>query len=122
MNSTLLSNFEHRAARRYPNSKEMQANYVNALIDCKLNPAYSAETSFGNFPCNCRPLMEDDVKEWTVVKRRIRVKKVKTQSQLEEESELKNWDDVEHYGRATYAYTQPSYEHNGALFDIGSRF
>lgn len=122
MNSTLLSNFEYRAARRYPNSTEMQANYVNALIDCKLNPAYFAETSFGNFPCECRPLMEDDVKEWTVVKRRIRVKKIKTQSELEEESELKNWDDVEHYGRATYAYTQPSYEHNGALFDIGSRF
>lgn len=122
MNSTILSNFEQRAARRYPNSSEMQAKYVSALIDCKLNPAYFAQTPFGNFPCNCRPFMEDDVKEWKVVKREVRVKKVKTQAELEADADLKNWDDIEHYGRATYVYTQPSYEHNGALFDIGSRF
>jgi hypothetical protein len=116
------SNFEQRAARRYPNSKEMQSRYIDALVDCKLNPAYYTETPFGRYPCNCRPYMEDDVKEWQVVKRRVHVKKVKTQAELESEADLKSWDDIEHYGRATYVYTQPSIEHNGALFDIGSRF
>ena len=121
MNSTIQSKFEQLAARRYPNSKEMRATYINALVDCKLTPAYYAETPFGTYPCECRPYMEDDAKGWTAVKRRVYVKKVKTQAELESEADLKTWDEVEHYGRATYAYTY-STEHNGALFDIGSRF
>jgi hypothetical protein len=59
---------------------------------------------------------------WTTITKRVRVKKVKTVIDLEEESKLDNWDDVEHYGRATYVNTERPYEHNGALFDIGSRF
>jgi len=122
MNATTMTKFEERAALRYPNSKEMQSKYIDALVDCRLNPGYFAETSIGNYPCVCRPWMEDDVKEWKVVKRRVYVKKVKSQAQLEYEADLKSWDDVEHYGRATYVYTHPTNEHNGALFDIGSRF
>jgi len=65
--------------------------------------------------------MEDDTKGWQVVSYRRHVKKVKTQEQLDDDADLNNWDDVEHYGGATYVNTN-NFEHNGSLFDIGSRF
>jgi hypothetical protein len=104
-------------------SSKMQSEYNKRLADCKLQPAYHIRLPSGDFhPCDCYPLMEWDTKGWTTIKRKIHVKKVWTEEQLDEEADMSNWEDVEHYGRATYTNTGPALEHNGALFDIGSRF
>ena len=96
--------------------------YDNELQKCKQQPAYHIQLPSGElYPCVCYPLMEDDTKGWQTVYRRSRRKRVKTQQQLEEEADVSNWDDVEHYGGDTYVNTN-NYEHNGSLFDIGSRF
>ena len=116
-----MSSFNTLASKRYPGNINMQNKYIAALIECQIAPAYQALTPFGDFPCPSYPLMEDDTKGWEVVKRKVFVKKTKTDRQLAEEAKLENWEDVEHYGQATY-YTPSTYEHNGALFDIGSRF
>ena len=110
------------ALSRYPNDAKLRAEYTKRLIDCKLQPAYHIQLPGGDlYACICEPLMEDDAKGWQTVKRRSRVKRVKTQRQLDEEADVNNWDDVEHYGGSTYVNTT-NYEHNGSLFDIGSRF
>ena len=116
-----MSSVNSLASQRYPRNITMQNKYIAALIDCQVSPAYHALTPIGEFPCLCEPLMEDDTKGWQVIKRKIRVKKVKTEQQLAEDSRLENWEDVEHYGQATY-FTPSAHEHNGALFNIGSRF
>jgi hypothetical protein len=116
-----MSSINSLAIQRYPRNVSMQNKYIAALIDCQVSPAYHVLTPFGDFPCPSEPLMEDDTKGWEVVKRKVWVKKVKTNQQLAEEAKLENWEDVEHYGQATY-FTPSAYEHNGALFDIGSRF
>ena len=97
-------------------------NLADGLRQCKLQPAYHIQLPGGDlYPCICEPLMDNDMKGWKVVKRRSRVKRVKTQRQLDEEADVNNWEDVDHYGASTYVNTT-NYEHNGSLFDIGSRF
>lgn len=103
----------------------MNTDYNLALLNCKAAPAYFAKLPTGALePCICYPLMPADTYGWQVVKRKHRAKKVRTNAQLEEEADLNNWEDVDHYGKATYARndTTQAFEHNGALFDIGSRF
>lgn len=117
----MASNFQSLALSRYPNNSQMRADYIRALEECKLNPAYYVDTIYGRLTCTSYPLMPDDNKGWTLVKRKIRVKRVKTAEELDEEADIDNWDNVEHYGRVTYTTGQVA-EHNGALFDIGSRF
>jgi hypothetical protein len=51
-----------------------------------------------------------------------RIYRIRSDEELEEEADLDNWEDVEHSGRVTYTQTAPAYEHNGSLFDLGSRF
>lgn len=115
------NNFHLLAAARYPNNAQMRADYIRALEECKFNPAYYIDSIYGRLTCTSYPLMPDDNKGWTIVKSKVRVKRVFTAEELDEEADLKNWDDVEHYGRVTYK-TGPVAEHNGALFDLGSRF
>jgi len=103
-------------------SPKDRREYAEALLQCRIQPAYQISTPMGDYPCDCYPLMEWDTKGWTTVKRKVHVKKVWTNEELDEEADLNNWDYVEHYGRATYANNGPTFEHNGALFDIGSRF
>jgi hypothetical protein len=117
----MASNFQSLALSRYPNNSQMRADYIRALEECRLNPAYYVDSIYGRIPCACYPLMPDDNKGWTVVKRKVRVKRVKTAEELDEEADIDNWDNVEHYGRVTYT-SGPVAEHNGSLFDIGSRF
>jgi hypothetical protein len=136
------------AASRYPISSTMYPElrarnlrlreaYERALEDCRLAPQYSVLTPVGEMTCTTEPLMEDDTKGWKTVRRCMktcrrhqcrscdrgtsRQARVRTNEQLDEEADLDNWDDIEHYGRATYA-NAPVFEHNGSLFDIGSRF
>ena len=121
--STTYSNC-YQIARMQPmnNTEERRKEYAQALMECRITPAYYALTPIGEVPATCEPLMTWDSRGWTTITKRVKVKKVKTIADLEDESKLENWDDVEHYGRATYVNTEKSYEHNGALFDIGSRF
>jgi hypothetical protein len=70
--------------------------------------------------------MEDDIKGWTVVKRKIRVKKVLSEEELEYLAAQMhdNWEaeSVDSRGGMLNYTSGPVGEHNGALFDIGSRF
>lgn len=128
------SKFDSMASAKYPFTEEMsipdrrdqlkkRATYVFRLEECALQPAYHVRLPTGDiFPCHCEPLMEEDTKGWQTVKRKIRTKRVKSDEELEEDANLEGWDDVVHYGRETYTNAGQSYEHNGSLFDIGSRF
>jgi len=117
-----MSSYSALALARYPNDANLRKDYARRLEHCNLQPAYHIQLPGGDlYPCRCEPLMEDDNKGWQVVSYRRRVKKVKTQEQLDDDADLNNWDDVEHYGGATYVNTN-NFEHNGSLFDIGSRF
>jgi hypothetical protein len=122
---------------RYPFNSKMQADYIHRLETCKRSPAYSILSPIGEIHCTSYPLMEDDNKGWRTVKRCMttcrrkrcrdcergvsRMYRIRSDSELEEEANIDNWDEIEHYGRVTYT-TGPVQEHNGALFDIGSRF
>ena len=120
-NANMNSCYEY-ACKVVSNEKDRR-EYAAALMECRLDPANSLTTKSGDvFPVSSYPLMSWDNKGWTTVKRKIRVKKVRSSEELDEEADLNNWDDVEHYGRVTYTQTAPAYEHNGALFDLGSRF
>lgn len=127
------NNFNTMAEARYPITSDMsfterdaqrerQLDYVFALEECKNRPAYHIQLPSGDtWPCHCEPLMEDDTKGWQVVKRKVRVKYVMSNEELDAEENTDHWDDIVHQGRVTY--TGPTqYEHNGSLFDIGSRF
>ena len=117
-----MSSYTTLALNRYPNDAKLRKDYAMRLEQCKLQPAYHIQLPSGDlYPCLCEPLMEDDTKGWQVIQRRRRVKKVRTHEDLDEEADMSNWEDVEHYGGATYVNTN-NYEHNGSLFDIGSRF
>jgi hypothetical protein len=110
-------------ASKIVSNKKDQKEYAEALLECRQHPAYHVLLKSGDIiPISSYPLMHWDNKGWNTVKRKIRVKKVKTAEELDEEADLDNWEDVEHYGRVTYTNTAPAYEHNGALFDIGARF
>jgi len=120
-NTTMESCLEF--ASKIVSNKKDQKEYAEALLECRRYPAYHVQLKSGDtIPMSSYPLMHWDNKGWNTVKRKIRVKKLKTDEELDEEAELDNWEDVEHYGRATYTQTGPVAEHNGALFDIGSRF
>ena len=117
-----MTSYTTLALNRYPNDAKLRKDYAMRLEQCKLQPAYHIQLPGGDlYPCACEPLMEDDTKGWQVIQRRRRIKKVKTHEDLDEEANLDNWEDVEHYGGATYVNPN-NYEHNGSLFDIGSRF
>lgn len=128
------SKFDSMASAKYPFTEEMsipdrrdqlkkRAVYVQRLEECQQRPAYAVQLPSGDlYPCSCEPLMEEDTKGWQIVKRRSRVKRVKTDEELEEDANLEGWDDVVHYGRDTYTNVGQNFEHNGSLFDIGSRF
>lgn len=104
-------------------NKKDQVEYAVALHNCRVDPAYRVKLKSGEMiPVSSYPLMSWDSKGWTTVRRKIRVKRVKTDEELDYEAELDNWEPVEHYGRGTYVDAGPALEHNGALFDIGSRF
>ena len=131
------SNFASLALQRYPSNFKMQADYIHRLEACARSPAYHVLSPIGEIPCSSQPLMEDDTKGWRTVKRcttncrrkscrdcergLTRMYRIRSDSELEEDANIDNWDDIEHYGRVTYT-TGATQEHNGALFDIGSRF
>ena len=120
-NANMKSCYEY-ACKIVTNEKDRR-EYAEALLECRLNPAYYALSKTGEvIPIASYPLMNWDTKGWTTVKRKTHVKKVWSSEELDEEADLNNWDDVEHYGRATYTNVGQANEHNGALFDIGSRF
>ena len=65
--------------------------------------------------------MEDDTKGWTTIKRKIRVKRIKTEEELEyEAAQMHDYWEAESVDSLNYVL--PAGEHNGALFDIGARF
>jgi hypothetical protein len=142
------SNFVSMAASRYPISSTMYPElrarnlrlreaYEHALDECRRAPQYTMLTPIGEMTCTTEPLMEDDTKGWQTVRRCMktcrrqqcracqrgisRKGRIRDADELEEDANLENWDDVEHYGRSTYV-NAPVFEHNGSLFDIGSRF
>ena len=118
----MSSRYQILALQRYPVNEQLRKDYAFRLEQCKVQPAYHVQLPSGDlYPCHCEPLMEDDTKGWKVVKRRVRVKRAMTNQELDAEQNTDEWDDVEHYGRATYTNVH-NYEYNGALFDIGARF
>jgi len=132
--SSSTNNFAMLAAARYPVSDSMypemrarnlrlRGDYVLMLEQCRSNPAYFVRMPNGldDFPAHCEPLTEDDTKGWTTVRRKIRVKRVKTDEELNyEAAQMHDYWDAESVDSIHYAL--PTGEHNGALFDIGSRF
>ena len=118
------STFEMLAFTRYPLQSQyrLREEYIHALRQCKANPAYQVILPTGDqYPAHCEPLMEDDVKGWTTIRRKIRVKHVKTEEELEfEAAQMHDYWEAESVDSIHYAL--PTGEHNGALFDIGSRF
>ncbi len=83
------------ANRVIPNrSPKDRREYAEALLQCRIQPAYHITTTMGEYPCDCYPLMEWDTKGWTTVTRKVRVKKVWTNEELDEEANLDNWDYV----------------------------
>lgn len=127
------STFSTMASARYPINdsmsfserdaqRERQLDYIFALGECKTNPAYQVRLPSGDmWPCHCEPLMDDDMKGWQVVKRKVHVRKTFTDEELDAEENTDHWDDIVHQGRVTYTGAA-AHEHNGSLFDIGSRF
>lgn len=92
-------------------------NYVPTATSTN-NPYFAILPTGVNYPAVCMPY-DDRQSGWRTVKRRVRRAKVKTNAQLEEEAKMENWDDEFAHG---YYQDAPTGEHNGALFDIGSRF
>ena len=119
------SNFASLALQRYPSNFKMQADYIHRLEACARSPAYHVLSPIGEIPCSSQPLMEDDTKGWTTIKRKIHVKKVKSDEQLDyEAAQMHDYWEAASADSWTMALpvTAPTGEHNGALFDIGSRF
>jgi hypothetical protein len=110
------------AAARYPDNFTLRQDYIRALEECARSPAYHVLLPGGDrFPCHCEPFMPDDTKGWTVIKRKIHVKKIKTDAQLNYEAAQMHeyWETA---SADSWTVSAPTGEHNGALFDIGSRF
>jgi hypothetical protein len=120
----MSSNFEMLALARYPLSSQrrQREDYIHALEECRVSPAYYVILPTGdNWPCSSVPFMPDDSKGWTTVKRKIRVKRIKTDEELDyEATQMHDYWEAESVDSIHYAL--PTGEHNGALFDIGSRF
>ena len=117
------------AAARYPLPSQIQLreDYIYRLTQCRVAPAYHVLMPNGlePSPCRCEPFMEDDTKGWTTIKRKIRVKKIKSDEQLDyEAAQMHDYWETASADSWTMALpvTAPTGEYNGALFDIGSRF
>jgi hypothetical protein len=118
------SNFAMLASARYPleSQRVLREDYIHLLQECKSNPAYHARLPTGDlWACNSVPFMPDDNKGWITLKRKIRVKRIKSNEQLDYEAEQMH-DYWEAESVDSQSYVLPSGEHNGALFDIGARF
>lgn len=119
------SNFAMLASARYPleSQRVLREDYIHLLQQCKSNPAYFARMPNGldDYPAHCEPYMPDDNKGWITIKRKIRVKRIKSNEQLDYEAEQMH-DYWEAESVDSQSYVLPSGEHNGALFDIGARF
>lgn len=114
------------ASTRYPGAslpmKRMREDYIKALEECKVSPAYYAILPTGDhWSLPSVPFMSDDTKGWTTIKRKIHVKRIKTEEELEWEAAQMH-DPWEAESVDSQNYVLPSSEHNGALFDIGARF
>lgn len=113
------------ASARYPleSQRVLREDYIHLLQQCKSSPAYFARMPNGldDYPAHCEPYMPDDNKGWITVKRKIRVKRIKSNEQLDYEAEQMH-DYWEAESVDSQSYVLPSGEHNGALFDIGARF
>jgi hypothetical protein len=132
--SSSNNNFLMLAAARYPVSDSMypemrarnlrlRGDYVFMLEQCRTNPAYFVRMPNGldDYPAHCEPFTEDDTKGWITVRRKIRVKRVKTDEELNyEAAQMHDYWEAESVD--SQSYVLPSGEHNGALFDIGARF
>ena len=120
----MSSNFNMLASARYPlaSQRRQREEYARALEECKTRPAYYAILSTGDhWPCTSEPFMPDDSKGWTTVKRKIHVKRIKTDEELDyEATQMHDYWEAESVDSLNYAL--PTGEHNGALFDIGARF
>ena len=112
------------ASARYPlaSQRRQREEYARALEECKTRPAYYAILPTGDhWPCTSEPFMTDDSKGWTTVKRKIHVKRIKTDEELDyEATQMHDYWEAESVDSLNYAL--PTGEHNGALFDIGARF
>jgi hypothetical protein len=112
------------ALARYPLSSQrrQREDYIHALEECRVSPAYYVILPTGdNWPCSSVPFMPDDSKGWTTVKRKIRVKRIKTDEELDyEATQMHDYWEAESVDSLNYVL--PTGEHNGALFDIGARF
>ena len=104
------------------NSTNMNIISKDTVITGAMNPYYGIIAGL-HIPAVCMA-WDDTQTGWITVKRKVHRKKVRTQAQLEVDADINNWEDVDHYGRATYVHNDSTqaFEHNGALFDIGSRF
>ena len=110
-NANMKSCYEY--ACKIVTDEKDRREYAEALLECRLNPAYYALSKTGEvIPIASYPLMNWDTKGWTTVKRKTHVKKVWSSEELDEEADLNNWDDVEHYGRVTYTNVGQANEHN----------
>jgi hypothetical protein len=122
--SSSIQHFTMLASARYPlpSQRRLREDYIHALEQCRVNPAYQVILPTGDhYPVSSYPLMEDDNKGWTTIKRKIRVKRIKTEEELEyEAAQMHDYWEAESVDSVHYAL--PTGEHNGALFDIGSRF
>ena len=128
MSTNTVSAFSVLAAARYPLPSQMQLreDYIHRLQQCRVAPAYQVILPTGDhYPVTSYPFMEDDTKGWTTIKRKIHVKKVKSDEQLDyEAAQMHDYWEAASADSWTMALpvTAPTGEHNGALFDIGSRF
>jgi hypothetical protein len=128
------SDFVSMALERYPVNDTMypekiarnlrlRVEYVQALAKCESNPPYYIRLPSGElFPCKCEPLMEDDVKGWKIVKRKIRVKREMTEEELEYLASTNTREYWENESLDSHGHPMQGHDHNGALFDIGARF
>ena len=100
----------------------LRGDYIFLLEQCRTTPAYQVILPTGDhYPAHCEPFTEEDNKGWSTVRRKIRVKRVKTDEELNyEATQMHDYWEAESVD--SQSYVLPSGEHNGALFDIGARF
>jgi hypothetical protein len=63
----------YKIARMQPmnNTEERISEYTIALMECRTNPAYFAQTPIGELPATCEPLMSWDSRGWTTITKRV---------------------------------------------------
>ena len=126
-----MDSFTKLAIARYPatfpaspNTRDrLRRQYVEGLRECRDRPAYSLVLPTGDhYRAHCEPWTEDDTKGWQVVKRRVRVKRVLSDAELNYMASMPTQDYWETGSVDSYTMPLQGGEHNGALFDIGARF